>query len=127
MKIPFNLDGRNLWTVGCIDIEYHLENFGLFTKGAIKNYTGVHMLRGVQICSNCSVRGIYTSCNVYDWETLPKEMSFKMVKGGKWEDCYNFTYLPNSINPEEAKKKLKSEQSMQSAQKDFPSNLVERE
>ena len=54
------------------------------TKGAIKNYTGVHMLRGVQICSNCSVRGIYTSCNIYDWDTLPKELSFKLVKGGKW-------------------------------------------
>lgn len=30
-----------------------------------------------------------------------------MVKGGRWEDLYNFAYLPNSINPAEIKKKLK--------------------
>lgn len=30
------------------------------------------MVKGIQICSNCSVRGIYTSCNIYDWESLPK-------------------------------------------------------
>jgi hypothetical protein len=47
-------------------------------------------------------------------------MSFKMVKGGKWEDQYNFVYLPNSINPVEAKKKLRQEQSLVSGQKDFP-------
>lgn len=84
LKIPFNPEGRNLWTIVCIDIEYHLENFGLFSKGAIRNYAGTHILKGVQVCSNCSIRGMYTSCNIYDWESLPKEMSFKMVKGGKW-------------------------------------------
>ena len=46
-----------------------------------------------------TVRGVYTSSNVYDWENLPKEMSFKMVKGGKWDEVYNFVYMPDSINP----------------------------
>ncbi len=53
------------------------------------------------------VRGIYTSSNVYDWETIPKEMSFKMVKGGKWNDAYNFIYLPSSIDPEKNRKAAK--------------------
>ena len=39
-----------------------------------------------------------------------------MVKGGRWEDNYNFTYLPNSIDPIEIRKKLKT-QEQQSAQK----------
>lgn len=100
MKIPFVNDGkRNLWNIVCIDIEHHLENFGLFSKGVIKNYSNVHMIKGIQICANLNIRGIYTSDNVYDWENLPKEMSFKMVKGGRWEDNYNFLYIPNSINP----------------------------
>ena len=78
------MEGRNLWTIACIDIQHHLENYGLFPKGAIKEYSSVHILKGVQICSNLTVRGIYTSSNVYEWSSLPKEMSFKMVKAGSW-------------------------------------------
>ena len=109
MKIPFEFkeNQRNLWTILCIDIEHHLENYGLFAKGVIQNYTGVHTLRGIQICSNMTVRGIYTSSNVYDWENLPKEMAFKMVKGGKWEEAYNFIYMPNSIDPIHKKNEMK--------------------
>lgn len=84
LKIPFIPKNGNTWTVVCIDVEHHLENYGLFSKGVIKSYSGTHILKGVQICSNLSVRGIYTSSNIYDWDSLPKEMSFKMVKGGRW-------------------------------------------
>ena len=84
LKIPFQSEGRNLWTIACIDIEHHLEHHGLFTKGAIKSYNGIHTLRGLQICSNLTLRGIYTSSNVYDWNSLPKEMAFKLGKGGRW-------------------------------------------
>ena len=79
----------------------------MFSKGVIKNYTGVHTLRGIQICSNQNIRGIYTSSNVYDWDSLPKEMSFKMVKGGRWSEHYNFLYLPSSIDPAELRKKMR--------------------
>lgn len=30
-----------------------------------------------------------------------------MVKGGKWADSYNFVYMPSSIDPTLAKKKMK--------------------
>ena len=95
LKIPYVCgDKGGRWTIVCIDIQHHLEHYGLFTKNALKSYVGVHTLRGVQLCSNISVRGIYTSDNVYEWSTLPKEMAFKLVKGGKYEDCYNFFYYP---------------------------------
>lgn len=84
LKIPYQSEGRNLWTIACIDIEHHLEHYNLFTKGAIKSYSGIHTLRGIQICSNLHVRGIYTSSNVYDWQSLPKDLAFKLPKGGRW-------------------------------------------
>jgi hypothetical protein len=115
-------EGRNLWTIACIDIEHHLENYGLFPKGAIRNYSGVHTLKSILICSNLSVRGIYTSSNVYDWQSLPKEMAFKMVKGGRWEDNYMFTYMPPSIDPAEIRRKLK--ESHQDPPKEFPHSIV---
>ena len=109
----------------CIDVEHHLENFGLFSQGVIKNYAGVHTLKGVQLCANTVVRGIYTSSNLYDWDSLPKEMSFKMVKGGRWAEFYSFMYLPKSIDPVELKQKLKNESEV--GQGDLSSNIVERE
>ena len=84
-----------------------MENYGLFSKGAIKNYSGIHTLRGMQVCSNLIVRGIYTSSNIYDWNSLPKEMAFKLIKGGRWEDHYNFIYYPSTIDPAEVRRKLK--------------------
>lgn len=105
-----------------MDIEDHLQNYGLFPKGG-NSFSGAHLVKGVQICANLTIRGIYTSDNVYDWESLPKEMSFKMVKGGKWSDVYNFSYLPAAINPYNSKpKKENEEQSL-----NLESSIVERE
>jgi WD repeat-containing protein 90 len=97
----------------------------LFSKGAVKNYSGCHTLRGIQICSNLIIRGIYTSSNVYDWNSLPKELAFKIGKGGRWEDNYNFIYLPAVIDPAEVRRKLK-EQEVEPP-KEFPNSIVERE
>lgn len=52
-------------------------------------------------------------------------MAFKIVKGGRWEDNYNFTYFPNNINPVEIRRKLK-EQEVEPP-KEFPNCIVERE
>jgi hypothetical protein len=84
----------------------------------------VHTLKGIQICSNLTIRGIYTSSNIYDWVSLPKDLAFKMVKGGRWEDNYNFTYLPPAIDPAVVRRKLK--ESEQELPKEFPNSIVER-
>ena len=99
LKIPYHTE-RSVWTIICIDLEHHLENFGLFPKGAIKSFSGCHIIKGIQVCANLVIRGIYTSPNIYDWDSLPKEMSFKLVKGGRWSDQYNFIYLPASTSPD---------------------------
>ena len=82
-------------------------------------------MRGIQICSNMSVRGIYTSDNVYDWNSLPKEMAFKVIKGGKYEDHYGLCYYPKEIDPVEVRRKLKEMEV--EPPKEFPHSIVERE
>jgi|JI61114C2RNA_FD_contig_71_1015803_length_2463_multi_2_in_0_out_0_4 hypothetical protein len=37
-------------------------------------------------------------------------MSFKLVKGGRWSDQYNFIYLPASTSPEEIRKRQRKEE-----------------
>jgi hypothetical protein len=107
LKIPYQVE-RPLWTILCVDVEEHLENKGLLGKQQ-KSMRGCHVIRGFTICANLVIRGIYTSPNIYDWDSLPKEMSFKLVKGGRWSDQYNFVYLPSSINPEEIRRKMRKE------------------
>mgnify|MGYP000844666771 FL=1 len=71
LKIPYQTD-RSVWTIVCIDLEHHLESYGLFPKGAIKSFKGCHTVKGIQVCANLVLRGIYTSPNIYDWDSLPK-------------------------------------------------------
>ncbi len=52
-------------------------------------------------------------------------MAFKMIKGGRWEDSYNFIYYPQGIDPIEVRKKLK-EQEVEPP-KEFPQSIVERD
>ena len=52
-------------------------------------------------------------------------MAFKLVKGGKYEDCYNFFYYPGQMNPAEVRRKLK-EQEVEPP-KEFPESIVERQ
>jgi hypothetical protein len=109
LKIPYHVE-RAVWTILCIDIEDQLENHGLFPKGTIKSFKNCYTIKGFQICANTTIRGIYTSPNIYDWDSLPKEMSFKLVKGGRWSDQYNFVYLPASTSPDEIRKKMRKEE-----------------
>lgn len=66
LKIPFHVD-RTLWTILCIDLEDHLENKGLFPKGAVKSFRDAHIIKSIELCANATIRGVYTSPNVYDW------------------------------------------------------------
>jgi hypothetical protein len=34
-------------------------------------------------------------------------MGFKLVKGGRWSENYNFFYMPGDIDPVEVKKRIK--------------------
>ena len=57
----------------------------------------VFELKNIQICSNCLVRGIYTSDNLYSSENLPKDMDFRRFKGKNWDEMNDFKYIPSEL------------------------------
>ena len=61
-----------------MDVEYFLSNFGLLPHSIYTSFKGIHVLKSIQICSTMSVRGVFTSDNLYDWDTMPKQMMFKL-------------------------------------------------
>ena len=75
-----------------------MEKFGLLPKNTNIS-KGYYSLKKIEICANQTIRGIYTSDKVYDWNSLPKELGFKVVKGQKWDEFYNFQYLPEDMRP----------------------------
>jgi hypothetical protein len=87
------------WTVLCVDLQDTLQASPIFTKGAVASFEKCHLVKSVQVCANLSIRGVYTSDNVYDWVTLPREMSFKQPKYGRLETNYQFRYLPEHLEP----------------------------
>ena len=89
MKIPIHGHEKNLWNIVCIDVEHHLEKFGLVPKSS-NLAKGNYYVKKMEICANLNIRGVYTSDNVYDWSSLPREMGFKTVKGQKWDEFYSF-------------------------------------
>ena len=66
---------KDRWTVVCIDMLELIRKSELFPP----NYKleGSHSLKSITLCSNCFVRGVYTSDNFYDFLTLPSDMRFK--------------------------------------------------
>lgn len=52
-------------------------------------------------------------------------MAFKLGKGGRWEDNYNFIYYPTAIDPAEVRRKLKELEV--EPPKEFPHSIVERD
>lgn len=52
-------------------------------------------------------------------------MAFKLIKGGRWEDSYNFKYYPEAIDPKEVRRKLKEQEVEPPIE--FPNSIVERD
>jgi len=91
------------WTVVCLDIPKFLTQYKLMAPNV--EAAGSHTLRSVQICSNLTIRSIYTSDNHYNPDSLPREMQFKCGKNDKWTTIYNWHNAPT--NEEENKENLK--------------------
>ncbi|CAD8163025.1 unnamed protein product [Paramecium octaurelia] len=94
LLIPYPKNAPNKWTILILDVEYFLGNFGLLPSSLYKSFKGIHSLKSFQICSSMNIRGIYTSDNLYDWDTMPKQMLFKLAKGQKWTEEYQIAYWP---------------------------------
>ena len=74
IQIPLSLD-VNRWTVIVFDIYQLLLMSGILPPDYLvaNNYE----VKQITLTSSCSVRGIFTSDNLYDFVTLPTDMRFK--------------------------------------------------
>ena len=63
------------WTIVCLDLVDLLARSQLFPQ--TYSLEGAHQLRGMTLCANIQIRGVYTSDNEYDFVTLPTDMRFK--------------------------------------------------
>ncbi|KAL4455065.1 hypothetical protein ABPG74_006447 [Tetrahymena malaccensis] len=100
LQIPYPSDAPVKWTVMVLDIQYHLENFGLFQHTDISNFANIHQLRSIQLCSTLSIRGVFTSDVCYSVKNLPKELDFKPPKDRQWSGTYQIVYYPSQIDPD---------------------------
>lgn len=51
------------------------------------------------LCSNVSIRGLYTSDNIYDYSSLPSDMRFKFSFDiHRWEEFFSWHAVPSDWN-----------------------------
>ena len=74
MQVPLQLD-TNRWTVVVFDIYELLKNSRLLPSSYL--IEGSYQIKGLTICANSQVRGVYTSDNLFDSVSLPPDMRFK--------------------------------------------------
>jgi len=72
---------------------------GLFP--ASYSLEGAHQLKGMTLCANLQIRGVYTSDNDYDFVNMPSDMRFKFPfdnqaqVASKWPEYFDWHNLPN--------------------------------
>ena len=69
---------------------------GILKSPAIENFE--IQMNSLQLNAKMLVRGIYTSDNIYNPKTLPKELQFRINKNDIWENIYNFYMIDTFIN-----------------------------
>ena len=86
------------WTVIVFDIINILKMSRLLPPGYI--IEGSYQIKGLTICANSIVRGIYTSDNEYDFVTLPPDLRFKFQFDiNRWPEYFAWLELPADIRP----------------------------
>ena len=94
--VPFNFSNRK-WMVVAIDIP------SLISKYGPPGFDESHYLsiRSVQVCAEMNVRNLFTSDNMYDPETIPKELAFPVRPSQSWEELYGWKWLPATPTDDE--------------------------
>ena len=74
IQVPLTMD-LNRWTVAVLDVYNILQLSGLLPPTYMIG--GSYQIKQIILCASCSVCGVFTSDNLYDFVTLPPEMRFK--------------------------------------------------
>jgi hypothetical protein len=107
MQVPLNLD-INRWTVVVFDL-YELLKFSRLLP---QNYIieGSYQIKGLMLCANSQVRGVFTSENLYDFVTLPPDLRFKFqFEIHRWPEFFAWLELPRDLDDSKTEKKLAEE------------------
>ncbi len=97
IHFPVELD--NQWTILVTDVYSVLSNTGLFEHNPDGKFdlASSFSMKSIQLCSSMNVRGVFTSDNLYSWNTLPGEMSFRAPTGvdlRSWEASFAWMCVP---------------------------------
>ena len=77
-----------------------------------KNYVieSSYQIKGLTLCANSIVRGVYTSDNEYDFVTLPPDLRFKFSFDiNRWPEYFAWLELPSVIGPGASEAQLTEE------------------
>jgi hypothetical protein len=109
IQVPLDLHADR-WTVVCLDISELLARSHIFPGSY--NLEGAHSMKGMTLCSNIQIRGVYTSDNEYDFVTLPSDLRFKFPFDApstqqKWLEYFDWQSIPGDWGQDQ-KAQLKS-------------------
>ena len=107
LQVPLNLD-IDRWTVIVFDIVSLLKVSKLLPPTyAIE---GSYQIKGLTLCANSTVRGVYTSDNEYDFVTLPPDMRFKFSFDiNRWPEYFAWLELPSDSRQGASEQQLAEE------------------
>lgn len=87
IRVPAKLKD-NKWTALCLDSKALLEK-----HSCIKSLKEATLLKTVTICANIKISKIVTSDKIYDPQSFPKELNFKIMGKENWNDKYDWIDL----------------------------------
>jgi hypothetical protein len=108
IQIPFK-ENLNRWAIVLIDAKAMIRELLIFSQEGKKEKYIMNIpdekhldieLESIQICSKLFVRGIYTSDNLYNVKTLPREIAFRLAKGEEFEKSYSWIIKDSCLNPD---------------------------
>ncbi len=111
VQLPLNVD-VDRWTVIVFDIISILKMSRLLPNSYI--IEDCYQIKGITLCANSMVRGVYTSDNEYDFVTLPPDMRFKFSFDiNRWPEYFAWLELPTDIREGASDQQLAEERARQ--------------
>jgi hypothetical protein len=105
IQFPYTTTSTEIhWSILCLDLESIL-----LTHMTNQHY---HMIKSFQLCGNMMVKNCFSSQFLYEpgstnhtakqiglkctgIRSLPRELSYPIIKGESWHDKYDFIMIPN--------------------------------
>lgn len=101
VQVPLELKSDR-WSCIILDLEELIKRSALFPP--TYQVEGCHTLKSMTLCANLQIRGVYTSDNLYEVETLPSDMRFKFAFDiSKWKEYFDWKVIASEESQTERK------------------------